>query len=525
MDAGVGRRESGVGEAMTAPSPATTPDSRPATPALRRLLVPNRGEIAVRIARACREAGIESVLAYSELDDVRYVRRYFDDAISLGNGDARETYLNVGRVIDAARRCGADALHPGYGFLSERAELAAACDDAGIIFVGPKASSIAAMGSKAASRHLMQRLGVPVVPGYDGDDQNVTTLTTEASRIGFPLIVKASAGGGGKGMKIVRSDAELQSAIESAQREAKKSFGDDRLLLERYIEEPRHIEFQIFGDGEGNVVHLFERDCSIQRRHQKVIEETPAPRYSEDLRARMAAAAVAAARGVDYRSAGTVEFIVTPEGEFYFLEMNTRLQVEHPVTEEVAGVDLVRAQLAVAGGAPLPWRQDDLRQRGHAIEVRIYAEDPDDRFLPQSGVIRFYREPAGPGVRVDAGVGQGTAIGVSFDPMLAKLICSGPTRDAAIDRLARALRDYTILGTKTNISWLRRVVQHPAFREGLVSTRFIADHEDSLRRSMPDEVPAIAAVLSSTTQREQRATGGKAPGIGSVWDSIGEWGR
>ncbi|HXH90737.1 MAG TPA: biotin carboxylase N-terminal domain-containing protein, partial [Thermoanaerobaculia bacterium] len=278
---------------------------------IRRLLVPNRGEIAVRIARACREAGVESVLAYSELDDVRYVRRYFDDAISLGNGDARETYLNVGRVIDSARRCGADALHPGYGFLSERAELAAACDEAGIIFVGPKASSIAAMGSKAASRHLMQRLGVPVVPGYDGDDQNVSTLTTEASRIGFPLIVKASAGGGGKGMKIVRSAAELQSAIESAQREAKKSFGDDRLLLERYIEEPRHIEFQIFGDGEGNVVHLFERDCSIQRRHQKVIEETPAPRYSEELRARMAAAAVAAARGVDYRSAGTVEFIVT----------------------------------------------------------------------------------------------------------------------------------------------------------------------------------------------------------------------
>jgi acetyl/propionyl-CoA carboxylase alpha subunit len=239
----------------------------------------------------------------------------------------------------------------------------------------------------------------------------------------------------------------------------------------------------------------------------------------------MAAAAVAAARGVDYRSAGTVEFIVTPEGEFYFLEMNTRLQVEHPVTEEVAGVDLVRAQLAVAGGAPLPWRQDDLRQRGHAIEVRIYAEDPDDRFLPQSGAIRFYREPAGPGVRVDAGVGQGTAIGVSFDPMLAKLICSGPSRDAAIDRLARALRDYIVLGTKTNISWLRRVVQHPAFREGLVSTRFIADHEESLRRTMADEVPAIAAVLSSTRQREQRATGNNAPGIANVWDSIGEWGR
>ena len=490
---------------------------------IHRLLVPNRGEIAVRIARACREAGIESVLAFSELDDTRYVRRYFDHAISLGAGDARATYLNVGRVIDAARSSGADAIHPGYGFLSERAELSAACDDAGIVFVGPKASSIAAMGSKAESRHLMQRLDVPVVPGYDGDDQNVNTLTSAAAKIGFPLLVKASAGGGGKGMKIVREAGELQGAIESAQREAKKSFGDDRLLLERYIEEPRHVEFQIFGDGNGNVVHLFERDCSIQRRHQKVAEETPAPRYSEELRARMAAAAIAAARGVDYRSAGTVEFIVTPENEFYFLEMNTRLQVEHPVTEEVAGVDLVRAQLAVAGGAPLPWRQENLHQRGHAIEVRIYAEDPDDRFLPQSGTIRFYREPAGPGVRVDAGVTQGTEIGVNFDPMLAKLICSAPTRDAAIDRLDRALRDYIILGTKTNISWLRRVISHPAFRDGRVSTRFIADHEESLQRTTRDDVPAIAAVLASTSQREPRASGGNEARIASVWDSLGGW--
>lgn len=525
MEPGVGGRESGVGEPMTAPRSAPTPDPRRPTSAIRRLLVPNRGEIAVRIARACREAGVESVLAYAELDDVRYVRRYFDDAVSLGSGDARETYLNIGRVIDAARRGGADALHPGYGFLSERAELAAACEDAGIIFVGPKASSIAAMGSKAESRHLMQRLGVPVVPGYDGDDQNVNTLTTEAGRIGFPLIVKASAGGGGKGMKIVRSLEELSSAIESARREAKKSFGDDQLLLERYIEKPRHIELQIFGDGNGNVVHLFERDCSIQRRHQKVIEETPAPRYSDELRQRMAAAALAAARGIDYRSAGTVEFIVTPEGDYYFLEMNTRLQVEHPVTEEVTGVDLVRAQLAVAGGAPLPWRQDELRQRGHAIEVRIYAEDPDDRFLPQSGTVRFYREPAGPGVRVDAGVSQGTEIGVSFDPMLAKLICSGESRHAAIDRLQRALRDYVVLGTKTNISWLRRVVAHPAFCDGLVSTRFIADHEESLRRTMPDEVPAIAAVLVSTSQREQCPSSDAAPTVISVWDSLGGWGR
>ncbi|HSY48239.1 MAG TPA: biotin carboxylase N-terminal domain-containing protein [Thermoanaerobaculia bacterium] len=503
---------------------APTPDSRPPTPAMvRRLLVPNRGEIAVRIARACREARIESVLGYSEADDIRYVRRYFDDAVALGSGDARETYLNVGRVIDAARRSGAEALHPGYGFLSERAELAAACDDAGIVFVGPKASSIAAMGSKAESRHLMQRLGVPVVPGYDGADQSIEVFDAQATHVGYPLIVKASAGGGGKGMKIVRSAGDLRAAVESARREAKKSFGDDRLLLERYIEEPRHVEFQIFGDGNGNVVHLFERDCSIQRRHQKVIEETPAPRYSASLRQRMAAAAVAAARGVDYRSAGTVEFIVTPEGEFYFLEMNTRLQVEHPVTEEVTGVDLVRAQLAVAAGAPLPWRQEDLQQRGHAVEVRVYAEDPDDRFLPQSGKIALYREPSGPGVRVDAGVSQGTEIGVSFDPMLAKLICYAESRDAAIDRLDRALRDYVVLGTKTNISWLRRVISQPAFREGKVSTRFLTDHEESLHRAMPDVIPAIAAVLASSTPR--RETAERANGLASVWDSLGEWGR
>jgi 3-methylcrotonyl-CoA carboxylase alpha subunit len=487
---------------------------------IHRLLIPNRGEIAVRIARACRESAIESILGYSEADDIRYVRRFFDDAIALGSGDARETYLNVARVIDAARRCDADAIHPGYGFLSERAELAAACDDARIVFVGPKAASIAAMGSKAESRHLMQRLGVPVVPGYDGEDQALDALMIEAAKVGFPLIVKASAGGGGKGMKIVRAAGELRAAIESAQREAKKSFGDDRLLLERYIEEPRHVEFQIFGDGNGNVVHLFERDCSIQRRHQKVIEETPAPHYSDDLRRRMAAAAIAAAQGVGYRSAGTVEFIVTPENDFYFLEMNTRLQVEHPITEEVTGVDLVRAQLAVAAGGPLPWTQDDLHQRGHAIEVRIYAEDPDDRFLPQSGTIAFYREPSGPGVRVDAGVSQGTEIGVSFDPMLAKLICVAPSRDAAIARLDRALRDYIVLGTKTNISWLRRLVTHPAFREGRVSTRFIADHEESLRRTTPEIVPAIAAVLASAPRREVAKRG-----IASVWDSVGEWGR
>ena len=490
---------------------------------MKKLIVPNRGEIAVRIARACREAGIASVLAHAEEDDVRYVRRFFDEAVSLGPGDARATYLNVAKVIDAARGMQADALHPGYGFLSERAELAAACEDAGITFVGPKAESIEAMGSKAGSRQRMQKHGVPVVPGYDGEDQTLETLTHHAKQIGFPLLVKASAGGGGKGMKIVRAENELRAAIESAQREAAKAFGDDRLLLERYIEEPRHVEFQVFGDAHGNVVHLFERDCSIQRRHQKVVEETPAPRYSDELRQRMAAAAVAAARSVDYRNAGTVEFILTPDGEFYFLEMNTRLQVEHPVTEEVVGVDLVRAQLAVAGGAPLPWKQDELRQRGHAMEVRIYAEDPDDRFLPQTGRIALYAEPSGPGVRVDAGVMRGTEVGVKFDPMLAKLICHADTREAAIDRLARALRDYVILGTKTNISWLRRVITHDAFRQGRVSTRFLEEHDMSA--TVPEIVPVLAAALAAAPHKKAPTTTAGEPAISSVWDSIGPWGR
>jgi 3-methylcrotonyl-CoA carboxylase alpha subunit len=462
--------------------------------------------------------GVTSVLAYADGDDTSFVRRFFDEALPIGG-----SYLDVARVVDAARRSGADALHPGYGFLSERAELAKACEDAGITFIGPKSDSIAAMGSKSGARHLMSKLGVPVVPGYDGEGQSNETLAGEAKRIGFPVLIKASAGGGGKGMKIVRAQGELIAAIESARREAMKAFGDDRLLVERYIEEPRHVEFQIFGDGKGNVVHLFERDCSIQRRHQKIVEESPAPRYSDELRRRMAKAAIEAARGVEYRNAGTVEFIVTPEGDFYFLEMNTRLQVEHPVTEQVLGVDLVRAQIDVASGAPVPWAQESLVQRGHAIEVRVYAEDPDDRFLPQSGTIAYYAEPGGPGVRVDSGVTQGSEAGVKFDPMLAKLICYAASRDAAIDRLDRALRDYTILGLKTNVGYLRRLVTHPAFREGLVSTRFIAEHETSLVRRDADVAPAIAAALAGAGRVKRVANG--APRPSTVWESLGAWRR
>lgn len=492
---------------------------------IRRLLVPNRGEIAVRIARTAREMGIESVLAFADDDDNHYVRRAFDDVVSLGAGDVRSTYLNVETIMAAARSSRCDAIHPGYGFLSERAALASACEQAGIIFVGPGSRSIELMGSKSGSRQLMKRLGVPVVPGYDGEEQSDKRLVKEAASLGFPLLVKASGGGGGKGMKIVREDGQLRQAIDSARREALKAFGDDRLLLERYIEQPRHVEFQLFGDAQGTIVHLFERDCSIQRRHQKIIEESPAPRYSEDLRQHMAAAAVAAAKGVEYRNAGTVEFIVTPENDFYFLEMNTRLQVEHPVTELVLGLDLVRLQLDVASGRPLPFSQDQVSQRGHAIECRIYAEDPAEGFLPQSGTITRYREPSGPGIRVDSGFGEGSHIGVHYDPMIAKLVCSAGTRSECIDRTLRALSEFVVLGLRTNISYLSAILSTSAFRDGLVNTRFVGDHEVELRDEDEPAVPALAAILAAKAGRQKVTEGGVSAALPSVWDQLGDWGR
>ena len=494
---------------------------------IKRLFVPNRGEIAIRIARTCREMGVHTILGHSAEDGTSRAARYFDELVSLGEGESRDTYLNIGKIIDAARHAKADALHPGFGFLSERAELAEACADAGIIFVGPKAHSIAAMGSKSESRRLMQSLGVPVVPGYDGNDQSLDTLLSEGKRVGFPLLVKASAGGGGKGMRVVRAENELRGAIEAAQREAEKSFGNPQLLLERYIEEPRHVEFQIFGDAHGTIVHMFERDCSVQRRHQKVIEESPAPNYPDELRQRMAKAAVAAAAGVQYENAGTVEFIVTPEGEFYFLEMNTRLQVEHPVTEQVIGMDLVRLQLRVASGERFDFAQSDLNQRGHAIECRIYAEDPDHNFLPQIGRVAAYREPSGPGVRVDSGIEAGTEISVRYDPMLAKLIVSAADRTTCVDRLLRALDEYVILGTTTNLPFLRRVVAHPTFREGRATTAFLGRDAASLQRSVREESAAIGALLASSAKRTPARlnSGDSESAMPSVWEQLGGWGR
>lgn len=493
-------------------------------PLIRKVLVPNRGEIAVRIARTCREMGIETVLAHADGDASLPALRVFDELIPLGEGDSRKTYLNVEGIIDAARRSGADAIHPGYGFLSERAALAEACADAGITFIGPDAQAIRKMGSKADARRIMDAAGVPVVPGYDGDGQSDERLLSEGASIGMPLLVKASAGGGGKGMKIVRDRADLPSAIDAARREARKSFGDDHLILEKYIEEPRHVEIQVLGDHGGEIVHLYERDCSIQRRHQKIIEESPAPDYPEALRAGMAAAALKAARAVGYKNAGTVEFILTPSGEFYFLEMNTRLQVEHPVTEAVLGIDLVRAQIEVAQGAPLRWKQGELAQRGHSIECRVYAEDPAEGFLPQTGTIHRYREPSGPGVRVDSGVEEGSEVTVGFDPMLSKVVCWAETRDACIDRLQQALASYVILGTMTNLGYLQRVVSHPAFRAGEVSTRFVEQHEGSLREQLPSEALAVATALGAA--RPVMKGGANQPNsTTSVWDRVGDWGR
>jgi 3-methylcrotonyl-CoA carboxylase alpha subunit len=490
---------------------------------IKRLLVPNRGEIAGRIARTCREMGITSIIASSEDDVGSFFSRVFDEQVSLGEGDARETYLNVGKIIEAARSARADAIHPGYGFLSERASLARACEENGIVFVGPSPEAIELMGSKSVSRARMVDLGIPVVPGYHGDDQSTGTLLGEAALIGFPILVKASAGGGGKGMRIVRHGDDLEAAIDAGRREASKAFGDDRLLLEKFIERPRHVEFQVFGDSHGNVVHLFERDCSVQRRHQKIVEEAPAPRFPDELRARMADAAVRAARGVSYRNAGTVEFIVTPSNEFYFLEMNTRLQVEHPVTEMVMGVDLVRAQIGVASGKEIPWKQEQLSQRGHAIEVRIYAEDPDNGFLPQTGEVLRYAEPGGGGVRVDSGITRGSEISVRYDPLLAKLIVHAETRPTAIERLQRALADYTILGTRTNLPYLRRIIRHPAYLAGEVTTHFIEEHEQDLDPMSSPDAPVIAATLIAAGGYAEKGNrqSGKGASVASVWEMLG----
>ena len=489
---------------------------------IRRLLIANRGEIAVRIIRACRELGIESVAVYSEPDARAMHVAVADRAVSIGPAASAESYLSGQKIIDAARSSGADAVHPGYGFLSQNAAFAAACEREGLIFVGPSARTITDMGSKIESRRIMQHAGVPVVPGDTPADQTDAGVRAAIDRMGLPALVKASAGGGGKGMRTIRERSEIAEAVPAARREALGAFGDGTLYVERLVDRPRHIEVQVFGDRHLHVVHLFERECSTQRRHQKVIEESPSPSISTDFRAAVTDAAVRAARAVSYQSAGTVEFLADVAGTrdearppFYFLEMNTRLQVEHAVTELVTGVDLVRAQLLVASGDPLPWSQDALMQRGHAIEARIYAEDPASGFLPQAGTLLLYREPRMPGVRVDSGVAEGDEVSVHYDPLLAKVIARAEHRDLAIARLVSALRAYPVLGVRTNIPFLLRVLEHPDFRAGKVDTGFL-DRQGAALAAAPSEVPAFVrqAMAVHVDGGSRRPAGGRDP-----WDS------
>lgn len=470
-----------------------------------KILIANRGEIACRVIRTCRALGIRTVAVYSDADaDAQHVRQA-DEAYRIGGPRPQESYLRGDVILDVAKASGAQAVHPGYGFLSENADFADAVEAAGIVFIGPSAASMRKMGSKAGAKELMHAAGVPVVPGYTGEDQSPDLLQREADRIGYPLMIKAAHGGGGKGMRIVRSSEEFLPNLESCQREARNAFGRDRVLLERYIEKPRHIEIQVFADRHGDTIHLFERECSAQRRYQKVLEESPSPFLTPELRRAMGDAAVQAARAIDYANAGTVEFIVGPDGGFYFMEINTRLQVEHPVTELVTGLDLVEWQLRVAAGQPLPRAQDELQQRGHAIEVRLYAEDPDAGFLPGSGRLQRLRLPDdAPGVRIDSGVVEGDTVTIFYDPMIAKLIVHGADRVQALARLRDALARCEISGPKSNVEFLERLVRHPAVVDATIDTGYLDRHLDEFLSSAGhDETLLAAAVVANRLLRDR----------------------
>ena len=441
-----------------------------------KILVANRGEIAWRVMRTAKAMGYRTVAVYSDADkDAPHVA-FADEAVRIGPPPVGESYLSIDRILEAAHKSGADAIHPGYGFLSENEAFAAACEKAGLVFIGPPPAAIAAMGNKAAAKRRMIDAGVPCVPGYQGADQSDAHLAKEARKIGLPVMVKAAAGGGGRGMRLVERDADLLEAIRTARAEAESAFGSGELILEKAVVDARHVEIQVFADAHGNVIHLGERDCSVQRRHQKVIEEAPSPAVNADLRNRMGAAAVAAARTIGYRGAGTVEFLLAADGAFYFLEMNTRLQVEHPVTEAITGLDLVAWQLKVAAGEKLPLTQEQVKFSGHAIEVRLYAEDAYAGFLPQTGRIDVWRPAAGPGIRVDHGMKDGLAISPFYDPMIAKVIAHGADREEARTRLVQALRDTVVLGPTTNRHFLIRLLEHPEFAAGKATTAFIGQH-------------------------------------------------
>ncbi|NVD96617.1 acetyl/propionyl/methylcrotonyl-CoA carboxylase subunit alpha [Massilia sp. BJB1822] len=486
----------------------------------KKILIANRGEIACRVASTARRMGIKTVAVYSEADANAKHVAVCDEAVLIGPAPAKESYLRGDKIIAVALATGAQAIHPGYGFLSENAEFADACAEAGLVFIGPPASAMRAMGSKSAAKSLMEKAKVPLVPGYHGDEQDADFLQKEADRIGYPVLLKASAGGGGKGMRVVENTAAFKDALASCKREAISSFGDDKVLAEKYLQRPRHIEIQVFADTLGNCIYLFERDCSVQRRHQKVLEEAPAPNMTAERRAAMGDAAVAAAKAVGYVGAGTVEFIANQDGSFYFMEMNTRLQVEHPVTEMVTGTDLVEWQLRVAAGEPLPKRQDELKITGHAIEARIYAENPEKGFLPSIGTLRHLETPDAvnfelggipnlpSAVRIDSGVREGDAISPFYDPMIAKLIVWGADRKQALARMAQALSQYQIVGLATNIAFLKRLVEGDAFANADLDTGLIERNQEALfppARSVPAAAVALAAVALVEEEKEQSA--------------------
>ncbi len=491
----------------------------------KKILIANRSEIAVRIINACRTLGIATVAVYSEADVNAKHRLVADESVLLGPPPPNESYLDVDKIIDAAKECGADAIHPGYGFLAENADFARRCKKEGIAFIGPSPEAIELMGNKVASRVKMVDVGVPLIPGMKTAETDINVFAKAAVEAGYPVLIKAAAGGGGKGMRVVHAPDELQTALEAAQREAKNAFGDDTVYLEKYITNPRHVEFQILADKHGNCVHLFERECSIQRRHQKIIEETPSVALDDDLRTCMGNAAVLVSKAADYDSAGTVEFLVDESGGFYFLEMNTRIQVEHPITEMVTGVDLVVEQIRVAAGFKLPDYMYNLTQRGHAIECRIYAEDGENNFMPSTGKILHYSEPVGPGVRVDSGVIAGSEVTIDYDPIMAKLIVHAPDRDSAIVKMIDALNNYKILGVKTSKRFMIECMLHAEFKAGRTYTNFI-EQNMSDRNDLNDEVINIAAAVAAVADETSGSftTGGKSVAkMPSVWEMIGRF--
>jgi acetyl-CoA carboxylase biotin carboxylase subunit len=491
-----------------------------------KVLIANRGEIAVRVMRACRELDIRTVAVYSDVDRKALHVRYADEAYPIGPALSTESYLRIDRMIEVARRSGAEAIHPGYGFLAENPDFARACADAGLVFIGPPVAAMELMGSKTASRRALMQAGLPVVPGTDRNLETLEEVERVAGEIGYPVMLKASAGGGGKGLRLVFAPEELASAYRNARSEAQNAFNDPAIYLEKYLERPRHIEIQILGDQHGNLIYLGERECSLQRRHQKVMEECPSPLVDDDLRHRMGKTAVRIGKLAGYFNAGTVEFLVNQKREFYFLEMNTRLQVEHPVTEMVMGIDMVKEQLRIAAGEPLRWRQEDVRLRGAALECRIYAEDPANNFFPSPGLIQRLQAPRGPGIRSDSGVYEGWTVPLEYDPLLAKLVVWGNDRAEAVARLRRALSEYEVFGIKTTIPFFRRVVDHADFVAGRIDTGFIdrALAEGILSEDEPsaelERVALLAAALDASRQWSRRSRPAP-PARESAWKTAG----